>query len=70
MTIYTSCVRLHLGYVEIIYDNPYNELFKQNIGKVQYNTHPGITGAMRKNFKRRSTEKTWIWVVKWDKKVL
>ena len=69
MTIYTS-FRLNLGYVEIICDNPYNELFKQNIGKVQYNTHPGITGAMSKNLKRRSTEKTWIWVVKWDKKVL
>ena len=45
LTIYNFCVRLHLDYGDIIYDQVYTTSFHQKIESVQYNS--AITGAIR-----------------------
>ena len=37
LSIYKMLVRPHLGYADIIYDRPNNELFKRKLESVQYN---------------------------------
>ena len=45
ITIYKSFVRPHLDYGDLIYDQPNNESFCQQIESVQYNASLAITGA-------------------------
>ena len=47
INIYKEFVRPHLDYGDIIYDNPGNECFCNNIESVQYNTALAITRAIR-----------------------
>ena len=46
-TIYKSFVMPHLDYGDLIYDQPDNEIFYQQIGSVQY-VFLAITGAIKK----------------------
>ena len=46
-TIYKSFVRPHLDYGDLIYDQPNNESFCQEIESVQYNASLAITGAIK-----------------------
>ena len=50
LTIYKSFVTPLLDYADIIYDKPYNELFKEKLEAVQYNACLAITGAIRGTF--------------------
>ena len=47
LTIYKSCVRPHLDYGDIIYDQPQNESFCNKLESIQYNAALAITGAIR-----------------------
>ena len=47
LTIYKSFVTPHLDYEDIIYDQPKNESFCQNLESYQYNAALAITGAIR-----------------------
>ena len=47
LTIYKAFVRPLLDYVDIIYDKPDDESFKDWVEKFQYNTALAITGAIR-----------------------
>ena len=46
VTIYKSFVMPHLDYGDLIYDQPDNEIFYQQIESVQYNASLAITGAI------------------------
>ena len=45
MTIYKTFVRPHLGYGDVIYDEAYNELFREKLKPIQYNAC--LSGATR-----------------------
>ena len=47
LTIYKLFVRLHLDYGDILYDNPNNENFLNNLEKVRYRACLAITGAIQ-----------------------
>ena len=47
VTIYKSFVMPHLDYGDLIYDQPDNEIFYQQIESVQYNASLAITGAIK-----------------------
>ena len=47
LTIYKSFVRPHLGYGDIVYDQPNNESFTSKLEQVQYNAALVITGAIK-----------------------
>ena len=47
ITIYKFFVRLHLDYGDLIYDQPNNESFCQQIESVQYNASLAITGVIK-----------------------
>ena len=47
ITIYKLFARPHLDYVDIIYDQTFNESFHQRIKYIQYNAAIAITGAIR-----------------------
>ena len=53
LTIYKSFVRPLLGYADIIYDKPYNELFKEKLEAIQYNVCLAITGTIRGTSRER-----------------
>ena len=46
MSIYKSFIRPHLGYADIIYDQPYNQSHTDRIESVKYNAALAITGAI------------------------
>ena len=47
ITIYKSFVRAHLDYGDLIYDQPNNDSFCQQIESVQYDASLAITGAIK-----------------------
>ena len=47
ITIYKCFVRPHLDYGNLIYDQPNNESFYQEIESLQYNASLAITGAIK-----------------------
>ena len=51
ITTYKSFVRPHLDYSDLIYDQPNNESFCQQIESVQYNASRAITGAIKGTFR-------------------
>ena len=46
LAIYEFFIRPHLDYTDVIYDQPLNESFSNNLETVQYNTALAITGAI------------------------
>ena len=48
IAIYKSILRPHLDYGDIIYNQPHNESFKQNIEKILYSAALVISGAIKK----------------------
>ena len=53
LCIYKSFVRPHLDYADVIYDQPHNDSFCNNIESVQYNAALAITGAIRGSSRER-----------------
>ena len=47
LTIYKSFVRPHLDYRDVIYDQHYNNSFRQKLESIQYNAVLALTGAIR-----------------------
>ena len=47
LTIYKTFVRSHLDYVDIIYDKPFNDNFKEKLEKIQYSAALIITGTIK-----------------------
>ena len=47
ITIYKSCIRPHLDYCDVIYDQPNNESFCSKIERIQYRAALAITGVIR-----------------------
>ena len=47
LTIYRSFIRPHLGYGDLVYDQPENISFSSKIESVQYNVSLAITGPIR-----------------------
>ena len=47
ITIYKSFLRPHFDYGELIYDQPNNESYCQQIERIQYNASLAITGAIK-----------------------
>ena len=47
LTIYKSFHRLHLEYVDIVYDKAFNESFHTKLESLKYNSTLVITGAIR-----------------------
>ena len=56
MTLYKSFIQPHLDYGDIIYDQPFNNSFQNNIESIQYNACFVITGAIRGTSKERLYE--------------
>ena len=46
LAIYEFFIRPHLDYTDVIYDQPLNESFSNNLETVQYNTALAITRAI------------------------
>ena len=55
ISIYTSFVRPHLDYGDVIFDKTYNNFFQQKLESDQYKASLAITGAT----KGSSTEKPY-----------
>ena len=53
LTIFKSFARPHLDYEDIMYDQPYNERFCQELESYQHNTALTITGAIRGTSQRK-----------------
>ena len=53
LIVYKSYVRSLLDYADIIYDQPFNELFTETVEAVQYNSALAITGAIRGTSKQK-----------------
>ena len=47
VTIYKSSVRPHLDYGDILYDQKFNNSFRERLESIQYNATLAITGAIR-----------------------
>ena len=47
MSLWKSFIRRHLDYGDLIYDQPFNNSFKNKIESVQYKACLAITGAIR-----------------------
>ena len=54
LTIFKSFARPHLDYEDIIYDQPYNKRFCQELESFQYNMALAITGAIRGTSQRKT----------------
>ena len=53
LTIYKTFVRPQLDYADIIYDKPFNDVFKEKLEKVQYSSALIITGAIKGTSRER-----------------
>ena len=72
LTIYKSFVRPLLDYADIIYDKPYNELFKEKLEPVQYNACLAITGTIRGTSHERLYRKLRLEILnnrRWSRKL-
>ena len=56
-TIYKSFVRPHLDFGDIVYDQPNNDRFCQNIESMHYNVSLAILGALKGTFWTKLYEK-------------
>ena len=53
MTLYKACIRPHLDYGDILYEQAYNMSFHQKLESIQYNACLVITGAIRGTSKKK-----------------
>ena len=53
LTIYKSFARPHLGYVDVIYDQPNNSSLSDKIETLQYNAVLALTGAIKGTSKEK-----------------
>ena len=54
LTIYQVFLRPHIGYDNIIYDQPSNESFCKKLESVQYKAAPAITGSIQGTSRQKS----------------
>ena len=53
ISMYTSFIRPHLDYADVVYDQPHNASFSSKIETVQYNAALAITGAIKGTSRER-----------------
>ena len=53
VTIYKSFIRPHLDYTDVIFDNPSNATFSNQIESAQYKAALAITGTIRSTSKEK-----------------
>ena len=53
ITIYTSFIRPHFDYADVVYDQPHNESFCSKLETIQYNAALAITGAIKGTSRQR-----------------
>ena len=71
MTLYKFFIRTHLGYGDIIYNQPLNSSFQNKVESIQYNAWLAITGAIRGTSKERLYEELGLEFLqhyRWDGK--
>ena len=54
ITIYKVFIRSHLGYGDVIFDQAFNNSFRQRLESIQYNAALAITGAIRRTSRKSS----------------
>ena len=59
ITIYKVFIRSHLGYGDVIFDQAFNNSFRQRLESIQYNAALAITGAIRRT-SRKSSIKSFV----------
>ena len=53
LTLYKSFIRPHLDYVDIVYDQQYNNTFHQKLESTQYNAALAIASAIKGSFREK-----------------
>ena len=53
ITIYKAFIRPHLDYGDVLYDQAFNNSFKEKLESFQYNTYLALTGAIRGTSKEK-----------------
>ena len=57
LTMDKSFIRLHLGYGDVVYDQPNNETFRGKLESVQYNAVLAITRAIKGPFREKNIQR-------------
>ena len=57
ITIYKSFIRPHLDYGDILYDQTFNNSFRERLESIQYNAALAITGAIRGSSREKLYQK-------------
>ena len=56
ITINNAFIRTHLDYGDILYDQAFNDSFKEKLESIQYNACLALTGTIRGTSKKKSTK--------------
>ena len=54
ITVYRAFIRLHLDYGDVLYNQAFNNSFKEKLESIQYNACLALTGAVRGTSKKKS----------------
>ena len=57
LTMDKSFIRLHLGYGDVVYDQPNNETFLGKLESVQYNAVLAITRPIKGPFREKNIQR-------------
>ena len=57
LTIYKAFARIHLDYVDVIYDSGYSEICHQKLESIWYNACLALSGAIRGSSKEKLYQK-------------
>ena len=60
ITICKACLRPHVDYGDILYDQAYNASFHQKLEKIQYSACIAITGAIRGTSRVKNISRTGL----------
>ena len=60
ISIYTSFVRPHLDYGDVIFDKTYNNFFQQKLESDQYKASLAITGATKGSSTEKPYQELWL----------
>ena len=60
ITIYKAFIQPHVDYGDVLYDQAFNNLFKEKLESIQYNACLALTRAIRGTSKEKSI-KNWDW---------
>ena len=60
ITVYKAFIQPHVDYGDVLYDQAFNNLFKEKLESIQYNACLALTRAIRGTSKEKSI-KNWDW---------